>query len=388
MKLRYRIIFFIIGLVGLGIMVWQSDVTHIDWASLWNVKTLLLFVGLLGLWLIIYIIHTMCYYVILGRDGDNIPFFSLLKICTSGFALNSVTPAGLVGGEPYRIMALKKYCSTERASSSTLTFSLFYIMGHVAMWLAGSVVFLAMGFTVRSLLGVLSVIAIVVTAGILIAFFLSKRLGFVKPFMRFLTKIPFLKKPMTKFYEKNEASYIEIDENIKAFRATRARFWTVFALQFLSRLLECAEYYLIFLFLGQEINFFGGVVLLTTASLIGNLMFIIPMQAGTREGGMIMALDFLHIETSVGVVGALIYRIRDLMCILIGISLILFDKKKKTKDPLPAEGSEAQLTEGDGSDEAGEDEMAPPTEDALSSPDTDASPTESLTEESASDIEK
>ena len=366
MKFRYRLIFFIIGLIGLGIMVWQSDVTHIDWASLWNVKTLLLFIGLLGLWLVIYIIHTLCYYVILGRDGDNIPFFSLLKICTSGFALNSVTPAGLVGGEPYRIMALKKYCSTERASSSTLTFSLFYIMGHVAMWLTGSVVFLAMGFSLRSVLGVLSVITIVVTAGILLAFFLSKRLGFVKPFMRFLTKIPFLKKPMTKFYEKNEASYIEIDENIKAFRATRARFWTVFVLQFLSRLLECAEYYLIFLFLGQEINFFGGVVLLTMASLIGNLMFIIPMQAGTREGGLIMALDFLHIEASVGVVGALIYRIRDLTCILIGISLILFDKKKKEKEAQLAEVAEpeTQISEGEHAESAEDpdEESAPPAE--------------------------
>ena len=101
MKFRYRVIFFIIGLIGLGIMVWQSDVTHIDWAYLLSPKILLLFAGLLGLWLIIYIIHTLCYYVILGRDGDNIPFFSLLKICTSGFALNNVTPAGLVGGEPY-----------------------------------------------------------------------------------------------------------------------------------------------------------------------------------------------------------------------------------------------------------------------------------------------
>ena len=332
MKFRYRAIFFIIGLVGLGIMVWQSDVTHIDWSYLLSPKILWLFAGLLGVWLAIYIIHTLCYYVILGQDGRKIPFFSLLKICVSGFALNNVTPAGLVGGEPYRIMALKKFCSTERASSSTLTFSLFYIMGHVSIWLAGSVVFLALGFSVRSVLGILSVIAIVVTAGILLAFFLSKRLGLVRPFMRFLSKIPFLKKVMGKVYEKNEASYIEIDDNIKAFRATRLRFWTVFVLQFTSRVLECVEYYLIFLFLGQHINFFGGVVLLTTASLIGNLMFLIPMQAGTREGGMIMALEFLKIEPGVGVMGALIYRIRDLICILIGISLILFEKKKKEKE--------------------------------------------------------
>ena len=337
MKFRYRLIFFIIGLVGLGIMVWQSDVTHIDWNTLLTPNALLFLLGLLGLWLCIYILHTLCYYVILGEERRKVPFLSLLKICASGFALNSVTPAGLVGGEPYRIIALKKYCSTEKASSATLTFSLFYIMGHVAMWMAGSIVFLASGFSVRSALGVILIITTIVTAGILVAFLLSKKHGLVRPFMHFLTKVPLLKKLMIKVYEKNEASYVEIDENIKAFRATRLRFWTVFALQFLSRILECVEYYLIFLFLGQSINFFGGVILLTTASLIGNLLFLIPMQAGTREGGMIMALSFLAIEASVGVVGALIYRIRDLVCILIGISMILFDKKKKTAEtPLPA----------------------------------------------------
>jgi len=119
--------------------------------------------------------------------------------------------------------------------------------------------------------------------------------------------------------------------------------------------LECVEYYLIFRFLGQNINVFGGVVLLTTASLIGNLMFLIPMQAGTREGGMAMALTFLGIDAAVGVVGALIYRIRDLLCILIGVSLIMFDKKKKEKvqKEAPPEGAaeDAAPAQGEGQTE-------------------------------------
>ena len=327
MKLRYRILFFLIGLAGMGVMLWQSDIANTDWDNLLTPTTLLLFAGLLGLWLVIYIVHVACYYVILGKDGKKVPAFSMFKICFSGFALNSVTPAGLIGGEPYRIMALKKYCSTEKASSSTLTFSLFYIVGHVTIWFTGAVVYFALGLPGNTLIDILLIITAFGTTGFLFAFFISKRRGLVRPFMSFLTKIPFLKKPMKKVYDKNIESYLEIDANIKAFRATRARFWTVFFLQYLSRVLECVEYFIIFLYLGQEINIFGGILILTMASLIGNIMFLIPMQAGSREGGMALALAFLGISSGYGVQGGLIFRARDFICIIIGISLIMFDRK-------------------------------------------------------------
>lgn len=342
MKLKYRIIFFLIGLAGMGVMLWQSDFSTTDWDKLLSPKTLLFFAGLLGLWMVIYIVHVICYFVILGKDGKKIPVLSMFKICFSGFALNSVTPAGLVGGEPYRIMALKKYCSTEKASSSTLTFSLFYIVGHVTIWFTGAVVYFALGMPGDTIIDVILIITAVGTAAFLFAFFISKRRGLVRPFMSFLSKLPFLKKFMKKVYDKNLETYVHIDDNIKAFRSTRARFWTVFALQFLSRVLECVEYFLIFLYLGQTINIFGGILVLTMASLIGNLMFLIPMQAGSREGGMAMALAFLGIESGYGVQGGLIYRVRDFVCILIGISLIMFDKKKVRKNMFAKDDENAE----------------------------------------------
>ena len=337
MKLRYRIIFFLIGLAGMGVMLWQSDFSNTDWEKFKSHEALLFFAGLLGLWLIIYLVHVVCYFVILGKDGKKVPFFSMFKVCFSGFALNSVTPAGLIGGEPYRIMALKKYCSTEKASSSTLTFSLFYIVGHVTIWFTGAVVYFALGLPGDTVIDVLLIITAIGTAAFLFAFFISKRRGLVRPFMAFLTKIPLLKKPMKKVYDKNMDSYCEIDANIKAFRATKVRFWTVFFLQYISRVLECLEYFLIFLYLGQNVNIFGGILILTMASLIGNLIVFIPMQAGSREGGMAMALAFLGINSGYGVQGGLIYRVRDFVCILIGIMLIMFDKKKVRKNMFVAD---------------------------------------------------
>lgn len=324
----------------MGIMLWQSDLENVPWDNLLTPKTLLFLAGLLGLWLVIYIIHVFCYYVILGADGKKIPFFSMFKICFSGFALNNVTPAGLVGGEPYRIIALKKYCSTEKASAATLTFSLFYIIGHVSIWLTGAIVYFASGEYSSTVILVLMALTALCTAAFLVAFFASNKRGLVRPFMSFLAKIPLLKKPMKKVYEKNEASYTEIDENIKAFRSTRLQFWTVFILEYLSRVLECVEYFLIYLYLGATLDIFDGVLILTMASLVGNLIVFIPMQAGSRELGVYSALNSLKIDKEIGAMGLILYRVRDFICIVLGIMLIIFEKKKR-KDESALPGSDA-----------------------------------------------
>lgn len=328
MKLRYRIIFFLIGLAGIGVMLWQSDLKNVPWQNLLAAKTLLFLAGLLVLWLGIYMLHVACYYVILGEEGKKVPVLSLLKICVSGFALNSVTPAGLIGGEPYRIMSLKKYCSTEKASSSTLTFSLFHIVGHFAIWLTGAIVYFATGHFGDTVTDILMILTVIVTVLFLVAFFLSKKRGFVRPFMALLTKIPLIKKPMKKKYDQNVAKYREIDQNIREFRGTRSRFWTVFFLQYLTRVLECFEYYLIFKYLGANVYPLDGILIMVMASLIGNIIVFIPMQAGSRELGAYMALDLLHIE-QIGPMGLILYRVRDFTCILIGVLLIVFDKKKE-----------------------------------------------------------
>ena len=83
----------------------------------------------------------------------------------------------------------------------------------------------------------------------------------------------------------------------------------------------------------MNVHLTGGILILTFASLIGNLLFMVPMQAGTREGGMAIALDILGISSGLGVMGGLVYRIRDLICTIIGIIIILAGGKKRARTP-------------------------------------------------------
>lgn len=329
MKFRYRLLFFLIGVAGIVILFMQLNQDNTPWNELFSVNSLLLFAVIFALWFIIYTVHTLTFYIILGKDRDKIGFFSLLKIVVSGFALNSVTPAGLVGGEPYRIMELKRYTSVEKASSSTLTFTLFYVVAHALIWCTSAVIYLCLGAVGETYITVIMIGAGVVCAIFVTVFCLSKRKGIVAPFMRFLSKLPFLKKPIGKLVEKNSAQYNEIDDNMKAFRTNPKRFWGVLAMQYLSRLLEAVEYMIIIYYFGYKLTFIEGVMVYGMTSLIGNLIFFIPMQAGAREGGLFIALSVLGIAGTLGTVVNIVYRTRDLICILIGIVMVLVSKKSR-----------------------------------------------------------
>lgn len=357
MKFRWRILFFALGIGGIVLMAWQNNwFRDTDWGTLFNPNIVWLLASIIGVWIIIYFVHAISYKLILCEDSKKVKMHSMMRICAAGFALNNVTPAGLVGGEPYRIMALKRYVSVERAASSTLTFSIMYAIGHFLLWVTGILMFAIYHFFGHSAPVWVSIL-LGVSGGVLfilvLCFFIFRKIGFAYPAMRLLAKIPLVRRKLKPYVEKHKDSYIEIDDNIRAFRSKNLRFIGVLSLQYISRLLEALEYFLIlYYFVGlpgiANINYFDGLLIMSTASLMGNLLFIIPMQAGSRELGTQMALSFVLGPEAVelGILGPLgiVYRFREMIFIIAGIILVLLGRKYK-KNPQeetpPIEGEES-----------------------------------------------
>lgn len=341
MKFRYRLIFFAIGLLGIGLMIWQTDFSQVQWNKLVEPMALLLFAGIIGIWVVIYFLHALAYKVILGEDSKKVKMHSMFRICAAGFALNSVTPAGLVGGEPYRIMALRRYVPTARAASSTLTFSIFYALGHCMLWVTGTLLYIIYGCPGPLWVTITIIVAGTLLLGILVVSFIFKNMGFVYPFMRFLAKIPLIRRKLKPAVEKNKESYIEIDNNIRDFRSQGWRYFAVMGIEFFTRLLEALEYFLLLLFFTQGttpvVNFFDGLLIMSTASLVGNILFFIPMQAGSRELGTQIALSFLGVNTGVFAQMAIVYRLRELVFIALGIILVLTGRKYKSREQIEEE---------------------------------------------------
>ena len=126
MKNKYRNIFLAFGIIAVLIMIFTFDM---DYQELWlNLKRAGVYLPLvLLLWLFVYLINTVSWYIIIRSGGKTgFSFVRLYKFTVTGFALNYVTPVGLMGGEPYRIMELKPYIGIERATSSVI----LYVMMH------------------------------------------------------------------------------------------------------------------------------------------------------------------------------------------------------------------------------------------------------------------
>lgn len=339
MKFKYRLIFFFIGLLGIGLMIWQTDFSGVEWNKLIEPSALLLFAEIIGVWVVIYFIHALAYKVILKEDSKKVKMHSMFRICAAGFALNSVTPAGLVGGEPYRIMALRRYVSTERATSSTLTFTIYYAFGHFLLWITGTILYIVYGLPGPLWVTIVLMVAGALLLGVLVYSFFARNIGFVYPVMKFLAKIPLLRRKMKPLVEKNKDSYMEIDNNIRAFRSEGWRYWTVILLQYSSRLLEAFEYFLILRYFAGAgtVSYFDGILVMSTASLVGNILFIIPMQAGSREFGTQLALSFIGVASGVFAQMAIVYRLRELVFIVFGIILVLIGRKYKSHEAVMEE---------------------------------------------------
>lgn len=325
MKSKFRNIFFILGVVAIVVMLLCTDMTYEDVHSCLR-RAGIWFPALLLLWMFIYVINAGAWYTIIcnGLKGKKVPFWKVYKYTITGFALNSTTPVGLMGGEPYRIMELKPYVGIEKASSSVILYVMMHIFSHFCFWLFSILIYVLAYYEQmnRTYMIVMSIFLVACMAGIYF-FIKGYRSGLVMKVMGFLQKLPFIKHKIAGIMERKRETFLQIDEQIKdLYRNNKYTFSTSLFLEFIARVISCLEVYFILLIFSADASFFDSILILAFTSLFANLMFFSPMQLGAREGGFVMSVALLSIPYSYGVFMALLIRIREIVCIILGIALM------------------------------------------------------------------
>lgn len=331
MKSIYRNIFLAFGIVAVFIMMFTFDM---DYNELWiNLKRAGYYFPLIVfLWLFVYLINTLSWYEII-RDGKQsyVPFLKLYKFTVSGFALNYVTPVGLMGGEPYRIMELKSYVGVERASSSVILYVMMHISSHFCFWLFSVLLYLFL-YPINVAMGVTLGLITLFCLFFAILFVRGYRYGMAVASLRMCSRIPFVKKYAVKFIENHNDKLKAIDDQIALLHQKRKRtFYAALALEFAARVLSCLEIWLILTILTSNVSFADCILIAAFSSLFANLLFFLPMQLGGREGGFALAVGGLSLSGAYGVYTALLTRVRELVWIVIGLVLIKTGNKKKGK---------------------------------------------------------
>ncbi|MCF0262447.1 MAG: flippase-like domain-containing protein, partial [Sphaerochaetaceae bacterium] len=96
------------------------------------------------------------------------------------------------------------------------------------------------------------------------------------------------------------------------------------------RVFDGFELYVLLRVLGlDEILLIQALFTMAMTSLVGNILFIIPMQLGAREGGAALALRWLGFEGSLGMTATLLARLREIFFTLLGVLIIQLNNKKE-----------------------------------------------------------
>ncbi len=317
---KYRILFFVLGLIALCIMVYNIGLDTI----IHNIReTGWWFVAIIGIWLVVYVLNAWSWQVILrDKTTPHVSFWNILKPTISGYAINYITPVVALGGEPYRILEMRQHVGGRKAASSVVLYSMMHIMSHFLFWLTAAaltIVYLRPSWIVDVVLGVVALLCIAA----IIFFLKAYRKGLLMKSVRIAGRIPYVRRWTQHIDGERLEKIAETDRQIAhLYTYRRGDFYKSLFIEFLSRIVSCLEVYFIVLALGLNLTFVDSVIIIAISSLIANILFFAPLQLGTREGGFLLAFQGISMSSGLGVYVSIITRIRETFWILIGLLLM------------------------------------------------------------------
>ena len=331
MKKKYQNIFFFLGLTMLVVMATQMDYAEVcagvSRAGYW-------FLAVIALWFFLYFFNTTAWWLIirstspqpLAKGQTLRAYMWLYRITVSGFALNYATPGGLLGGEPYKIMALSPKLGTANATSTVLLHTMTHIFSHFWFWLLSCVLYIATQ-PMNVLMGMLIAAVSVFCIAAILFFLQGYKKGFTVSAMQLLTRFPLVKRWARRFFEQHQEQLASIDRQMATLHNQAPRtFLMAVGLELLCRIVSALEIFFILLVIMPSANFVQCILILAFTSLVANMLFFMPLQLGGREGGFLMSVSGLGMTTSAGIFVALLVRLRELIWTAIGLLLIKLDR--------------------------------------------------------------
>lgn len=347
MNSKLRNIFFLIGLIAIVVMCFTFEVSFID---LWKYITTAGYwlVAILLLWLFLYMLNALSWRIILKDSGPvNVPYWKLLKWTITSFALNTVTPVGLAGGEPYKILELKQYVGIQRATSSVLLFAMMFIFAHFSFWATAIVTYIILG-----ILGLMPMDTLTTTLLFLMSLFCSGGMylfcrgyknGMVVKLIKLLSYIPGLTNWAKRYAVEHEEDLRNIDNQISQLHGqNRKSFWLTYLIEYVGRMLQSLELVFIIFICTPELSFsisslesnittilhhtpeafLHSFLILAFTSLFANLLFFLPLQLGGREGGFTMSTSQMGMTSEMGLFISIICRVREVFWTAVGLLLM------------------------------------------------------------------
>lgn len=334
MKPLYRNLFLIFGIIAIVVMLCTFDVDYAQIVD--NLGRAGMYLpAVIGVWVFVYAFNALAFQIIVnsGKHLKHLSYRHAYKLTVSGFAFSYTTPFGF-GGGPYRVMELSAYIGVTRAMSSVVLYSMMHILSHICLWSTAAVLF-AVIYTEKMtpFLWTLFAIFCVVLVVVLFVFNSCYKKGVIVKLFQPLLYMPYVKRWTRPFYEKHAEDMQKVDDNIAYLHSQPRAFFLSLFYEYVARVINSLEYYFILLSLGVSLSFWDAVLVLAFSSLIGNILFFLPMQLGAREGGLSLIVKILDLSApGIGIFTSLYTRVRELVWIFIGVSLVKVGNRRIMRD--------------------------------------------------------
>ena len=317
-----RDLLFVVGILVLAWMVYSVGVESI-WDNIKN--TGWWFFAIVGIWGVVYTFNGLAFHVILRGDNGitKVSLLRKIKLIISGFAINSMTPMGLLGGEPYKVIELKQELGIDHATSGVLLSTMMHFLAHFIFWMSSVAIFI---FVVPEIsLPVKIILWGVILGGLVLTYwaFTVFRKGLINQALAVASRIPFVNRRVKIYGYKHSERIREMDKlTADLFTHRKKDFFLALSFELIARFVSCIEIIFMAIPIGYHLSFLQAVIIAAFSSLFANILFFSPMQLGTREGGFGIAFSMLTIPLGVGVYVGLITRIREMFWISVGVILM------------------------------------------------------------------
>jgi len=324
MSRRVRLLFFLVGLalfavliahVGSGTLV--GDLRRAGWAL----------PPIVLLWAAVYAMNTVSWLLLIPppapgeAPGARIPFVRAYALCVASFALNYVTPFVALGGEALRVRGAAPWVGGRRSAATTVAFRVLHTAGQLLFWLATIPVAAVLLPHTAATFALLAVVAVVLLAGVVLLG-ASLRARTLERLLDALPRVPLLRR-LSPALERRRPALLAVDADLAAIAGDRPRrVALVIALEAFGRFVSALEFVLIGRTIHEPVSVGAAAVIAGFAQIVMNVLFFIPLELGTREGGLFAVYRLLGHAPRVAIYGAIVSRLREMAWIGIGLAAI------------------------------------------------------------------
>lgn len=309
---------------GLGLLVWL--VYHVGAQLIfdylrklgWN------FFPFISVSIVTYLLFTVSWNTFLEGHDYEISFWRLFMIKATGEAVNTINPLGFGGGDPVRILLLKKDVPIPEGTASVVVDRTLNAMAMLAFMLVG-ILIAFIEFDLPLSLQIGFPISLIFMFWMTYYWYKRQHDGVFQFLVDILVKLK-IKKTWS---EDTLQKVKQIDRYITEFyKHNKKGFYFAFFLQFISRILGVLEIYLAAYYLGADLNWTSA-YLLASVTVIINLIFVfIPGSIGVMEGAYAGIFLLNHQNPAVGTSIGILRRIRMLIWTAIGLYYIYHQDRK------------------------------------------------------------